>query len=105
MSFVRRIGVAAFLAVAASLVVLAQQPPGPPAFVSFPILTHVAPDGLDHGHFVEGPAESAVPSPVFHAPQPGKAAAATFVGSGGVDTVGEGNVSLAADSYEGERAP
>jgi len=36
---------------------------GPPNFVSFPILTHVAEDGLDHGHFVGGPGESAIPDP------------------------------------------
>jgi hypothetical protein len=102
MFIIRRIGVAAFLAATASLVVLAQQPEGPPPFVSFPILTRVPPNGLDHGHFVEGPSESAVPAPIFQAPPPGTATTLTFVGSGGTDTIGESNVSVAPDSYEGE---
>jgi hypothetical protein len=35
---------------------------GPPQFITFPILTHVAEAGLDHGHFVFG-GEAAVPTP------------------------------------------
>lgn len=103
MQIVRRIAAGTFVAITASLVALAQQPGGPPAFVSFPILTHVAENGLDHGHFVEGPGESAVPAPIFQAPGGGVSAAATFVGTPGtVDTTGESNVSLAPNSYEGE---
>jgi hypothetical protein len=44
----------------------AQGPPdgaGPPPFITFPILTHVAEAGLDHGHFVFG-GEAAVPAPI-----------------------------------------
>jgi hypothetical protein len=36
---------------------------GPPQFITFPILTHVAEAGLDHGHFVFG-GEAAVPTPL-----------------------------------------
>src|ERR1044071_342448 len=74
---------------------------GPPNFVSFPILTHVAEDGLDHGHFVGGPGESGVPAPL--APNYGST---TFNASGvsaAAATVGaDRNVSQTPDSYEGE---
>jgi hypothetical protein len=74
---------------------------GPPNFISFPILTHVAEDGLDHGHFVEGPGESSVPGPL--APNYG----ATQFNAAGVSaaaaTVGaDQNVSNYPKSYEGE---
>lgn len=74
---------------------------GPPNFISYPILTHVAEDGLDHGHFVEGPGESALPSPL--APNYG----ATQFNAAGISaaaaTVGaDRDVSNSPDSYEGE---
>lgn len=97
----RRLLSAAILAAAGSLVLEAQQPVGPPAFITFPILTHVAEQALDHGHFVEGPGESAVPAPIFKKPAPGNAGVPQFNAppSGGVQ---DGNVSNAAGSYEGE---
>src|SRR5215216_7286294 len=74
---------------------------GPPNFVSFPILTHVAEDGLDHGHFVEGPGESSVPGPL--APNYG----ATLFNAAGVSAAAllpgsDRDVSNTPDSYEGE---
>jgi hypothetical protein len=74
---------------------------GPPNFISYPILTHVAENGLDHGHFVGGPGESAVPGPLapdygstpFNAA--GISAAAASVGA-------DRNVSSWPQSYEGE---
>jgi hypothetical protein len=99
---VRRVVLALFVA-AGSLVAVAQQPnAGPPAFITFPILTHVAEAGLDHGHFVFGPGETAVPAPIFQAPPGGSAGPAQFVTAAAVDTTGETNVSRASDSYEGE---
>ena len=68
MSLVRRYACACALALACSFTLTAQQPAGPPAFVTFPILTHVAEAGLDHGHFVAGPGESAVPGAIFRTP-------------------------------------
>src|SRR3954470_15283640 len=100
MSHARRFACATAIAVTASFSLAAQQPAGPPAFVTFPILTHVTDNGLDHGHFVEGPGESAVPAPVFKAPAPGTAAAATFAGSATASR--ETDVSLSTGSYEGE---
>jgi hypothetical protein len=74
---------------------------GPPAFISYPILTHVAEQGLDHGHFVEGPGESGLPSPF--APDYG----ATAFNASGVSALtlapgADRNVSNTPDSYEGE---
>ncbi len=74
---------------------------GPPNFVSFPILTHVAEDGLDHGHFVGGPGESAIPDPLV--PSYGS----TPYNAAGVSAVAlvigtDRDVSNAPDSYEGE---
>jgi hypothetical protein len=96
----RRSFFAVAIALIGSFVLIAQEPPGPPAFVTFPILTHVAENGLDHGHFVEGPGESAVPAPIFQAPQPGSAGAASFAGTISVSL--DTDVSLAPGSYEGE---
>jgi hypothetical protein len=74
---------------------------GPPNFVSFPILTHVAEEGLDHGHFVGGPGESGVPSPL--APDYGSTAFNAAGISAAAATVGaDQNVSNTPDSYEGE---
>jgi hypothetical protein len=75
-------------------------PPGPPAFVTFPILTHVAEPGLDHGHFVFGN-EAAVPSPL--APNLGSGDYSPAVAaSSAISTGTDHNVSNASDSYEGE---
>ena len=74
---------------------------GPPNFVSFPILTHVAEDGLDHGHFVEGPGESSVPGPLapnYGATQFNAAGLSAAAATAGMDQ----NVSQTPDSYEGE---
>ena len=74
---------------------------GPPNFVSFPILTHVAEAGLDHGHFVGGPGESGVPAPL--APNYGSTAFNAAGVSAAAATVGaDRNVSHTSDSYEGE---
>jgi hypothetical protein len=74
---------------------------GPPAFVSFPILTHVAEAGLDHGHFIEGPGESGLPSPF--APDYGST---DFLAAGAstaaITSGGDQNVSSSSNSYEGE---
>jgi hypothetical protein len=96
----RRFICATGVATVCCLTLLAQEPSGPPAFVTFPILTHVAENGLDHGHFVEGPGESAIPAPIFKAPAPGTAAGAVFSGTVGASR--DANVSLADGSYEGE---
>lgn len=98
----RRLLAAGLLASAATLTLVAQDQQGPPAFLTFPILTHVAEPGLDHGHFIFGPGETAVPTPLFKALPPGSPGAESFIGGGGIDTTGEVNVSSAADSYEGE---
>jgi hypothetical protein len=74
---------------------------GPPNFVSFPILTRVAEEGLDHGHFVGGPGESGVPAPL--APNYGTTEfAASGVSAAAISTTGDVNVSHTSDAYEGE---
>src|SRR5215216_3663425 len=71
---------------------------GPPNFISFPILTHVAEDGLDHGHFVEGPGESSVPGPL--APDYGSTAFSAAGVSAAAAIVGaDRNVSNTPTSY------
>jgi hypothetical protein len=75
-------------------------PTGPPQFITFPILTHVSPAGLDHGHFVftEG---AAFPSPL--APDLGFADFnAAPVSTAALSASGETDVSDGSDSYEGE---
>jgi hypothetical protein len=73
---------------------------GPPPFVTFPILTHVGEDGLDHGHFVFG-GEAAIPAPL--APDRGTASYSPASVGGQSLTAGiEVNVSASSDSYEGE---
>jgi hypothetical protein len=74
--------------------------PGPPQFVTIPILLHVGDPGLDHGHFVFG-GEAAVPAPL--AKDLG-ATAYNPASKGGTQIVGGVNqdVSDGADSYEGE---
>ncbi len=74
---------------------------GPPNFVSFPILTHVAEQGLDHGHFVGGPGEAGVPAPL--APDYGSTAYnAAGVSAAALTPGADRNVSQTPDSYEGE---
>jgi hypothetical protein len=77
--------------------------PGPPQFLTRPILLHVSESALDNGHavFVEGPGESAVPGPL--APNLGSAiynpsAISSLQISSGADQ----NVTNSPDSYEGE---
>jgi hypothetical protein len=78
-----------------------QTPPGPPQFVTLPILTHVAEPGLDHGHFVFG-GEAAIPSPL--SPNLGGAnySPATEAVSSSLVTGSDQDVSNSPDSYEGE---
>jgi hypothetical protein len=97
----RRLFCASTIAVVGSMVLLAQEPSGPPAFVSFPILVHVTDNGLDHGHFVEGPGESAMPRPLSHRPAPGPDNPADLSGQPAGAGL-EADVSNAAGSYEGE---
>jgi hypothetical protein len=77
--------------------------PGPPQFLTRPILLHVSERALDNGHaiFEEGPGESAIPGPLV--PKLGStaynpAAAAIQAITAGADH----DVSDGADSYEGE---
>lgn len=94
------------LAVSTSLPALvhSQNPdPGPPQFLTRPILLHVSERALENGHavFEEGPGESAIPGPL--APNLGGAAynpaslANLSISSGPDQDVSDG-----ADSYEGE---
>lgn len=91
------------LGVATSLPALvhSQNPdPGPPQFLTRPILLHVAEPGLDHGHFVFG-GEAAMPAPL--APHLGTANyLAPGVGSLALIAGADRDVSDSADSYEGE---
>jgi hypothetical protein len=88
-----------FMACATALTIAAT-PPGPPAFITFPILTHVAEEGLDHGHFVAGE-DVGIPAPL--APDRGTAPYKPAAGGGaGVSAAGEVDVSDGAASYEGE---
>jgi hypothetical protein len=74
---------------------------GPPAFISYPILTHVAEAGLDHGHFIEGPGETGLPSPF--APDYGSTLFnAAGISAAAISTTGDLDVSNTPDSYEGE---
>lgn len=75
-------------------------PTGPPQFITFPILTHVAPAGLNHGHFVftEGAAFPTPLAPDFGFADFNAALASTSALSGS----GETDVSDGSDSYEGE---
>lgn len=75
-------------------------PQAPPQFVTFPILTHVAEPGLDHGHFVfaEG---AAIPSPLFRDRGTAEYSPAS-IGASVLTTGTDTDVSNAPDSYEGE---
>lgn len=77
---------------------------GPPPFVTYPILTHIPEQGLDHGHFIGGPGESAVPGPLT--PHYGTAAfnAAETSLAASISAGLNFNVSITPDSYEGETA-
>lgn len=74
---------------------------GPPAFLTFPILLHVAENALDHGHFVFGN-EAAIPEPL--APKGGAAqySAASFSAPTLTTGAANYNVSNSSGSYEGE---
>jgi hypothetical protein len=75
------------------------QDPGPPQFLTFPILIHVRDEGLDHGHFVFGN-EAAIPAPLAKALGAASYLAPTFAPS--ILTGTETDVSDGPDSYEGE---
>ena len=81
--------------------ILAAESNGPPQFVTFPILTHVAEPGLEHGHFVFGD-EAAIPKPL--APDRGAAtySPATLGTSSLSLSSTDRDVSNSSDSYEGE---
>src|SRR5439155_18252126 len=73
---------------------------GPPQFLTFPILLHVADAALDHGHFVFG-GEAAMPAPL--SPQQGAASfASASTGSNSIASLGDVDVSNSLSSYEGE---
>lgn len=74
---------------------------GPPPFLTFPILTHVAEAGLQHGHFVFG-GDAAIPAPL--APKLGAApyTSAAILAQSTLTTGADRDVSNAPDSYEGE---
>jgi len=73
---------------------------GPPQYLTLPILVHVAPSGLDHGHFVFG-GEAGIPAPL--APNLGTANYfGTQASSLALTTGTDRDVSDSADSYEGE---
>jgi hypothetical protein len=77
--------------------------PGPPQFLTIPILLRVSDRALENGHaiFVEGPGESALPSPI--APQLGSAPYnGTNLANLLIFSTGETDASDSADSYEGE---
>jgi hypothetical protein len=79
---------------------LSAEPSGPPPFVTIPIITHVAEDGLDHGHFVFGE-EAALPAPLV----PDRGAAAYSPAPTGAPISGinaDLDTSNATNSYEGE---
>jgi hypothetical protein len=74
--------------------------PGPPQFLTRPILLHVGEPGLDHGHFVFGD-EAAIPAPL--APDLGTANyLAPSFGNTSLSTGTDRDVSDSPDSYEGE---
>lgn len=77
--------------------------PGPPQFLTRPILLHVADRALENGHavFVEGPGESAIPGPL--APHYGSAAYNPANPANlQITAATDQDVSDSADSYEGE---
>jgi hypothetical protein len=88
-----------------SISLIAQNPPGPPQFIGFPLLTHVGEDGLDHGHFVFSEGAAASPSPLYRLPPPGDYSPAAKGASSVSPTLSEATVSTGTDSsYEGETA-
>jgi hypothetical protein len=84
----------------AGALTFAASPNGPPQFITFPILMHVAESGLDHGHFVFA-GEAAIPAPLAH--DFGATAYRPASGGGGLIVGGTNqDASASADSYEGE---
>jgi len=73
--------------------------PGPPQFLTRPILLHVGEAGLEHGHFVFGN-EAAIPAPL--APNLGTASYVAPLFDAAALTGTEYDVSASSDSYEGE---
>jgi len=92
------------VSVALPALVHSQNPdPGPPQFLTRPILLHVSERALENGHavFQEGPGESAIPGPLA----PNLGAAAYNPAAGGALQISVGadqDVSDGSDSYEGE---
>jgi hypothetical protein len=83
-----------------SMNALSAEPSGPPQFVTIPIITHVAEEGLDHGHFVFGE-EAALPAPL--APDRGAATYSPAPAGAPISGISADlNTSNAANSYEGE---
>jgi hypothetical protein len=74
---------------------------GPPAFVTYPILLHVAEPAMENGHFAMGPGESLVPAPLVRSAGSASFAPATFAASS-LATGTDRDVSNASDSYQGE---
>lgn len=74
--------------------------PGPPQFLTLPILTRVAEPGLENGHFVFG-ADAAVPAPLARDLGAAEYNPAPFVQLN-LATGTDRDVSDSADSYEGE---
>jgi hypothetical protein len=89
------------LATALPALVHSQNPdPGPPQFLTRPILLHVGEQALDHGHFVFG-GEAAIPEPL--APNLGTTNyLAPGVGSLALIAGTDRDVSDSSNSYEGE---
>lgn len=77
------------------------QDQGPPAFITFPILTHVAEPGLEHGHFVFR-GDMATPAPLAPKPQGVADYLPALTGTGTVTSTADSDVSGSGDSYEGE---
>jgi len=96
----KKLSLSILIAVFLPVVGQSQVAQGPPQFLTFPILTRVAPPGLDHGHFVFV-GDEAVPAPL--APSGG---ATNFVGAtigtSSLTTGTDVDVSDSPDSYEGE---
>lgn len=98
----KKLPLVAFGAGLAAAVVVVSAQGGPPPFVSFPILMHVAENGLDHGHFVAGE-DVGMPAPFAN--RLGTATAPAATQSSILLTSspsGEMNVSNLSTSYEGE---
>lgn len=73
---------------------------GPPAFLTSPILVHVAEAGLDHGHFVFAE-EAGTPAPLAR-PLGAAPVSGAQPGSSVLASSADTNATNASDSYEGE---